>query len=207
VGRPALEVADIFREHGPAWREAQRGHLSLAQLKVMSAIVQCRTAALGGHVLRCEGCGTDQIAYNSCRNRHCPKCQSTAAQRWLDARQADLLPVEYYHVVFTLPAPIADIAYQNKAAIYGLLFRCNCWSSSRKRRRNSRDSTRTGRKNPGLQATQRVPSDESPPPGTIPCTCGWCVSAEPQVCNTSVAPMRAPRCLGSAAMVCSTSAC
>ncbi|MBK6715366.1 MAG: IS91 family transposase [Burkholderiales bacterium] len=122
MGRPALEVADIFREHGPAWREAQRGHLSLAQLKVMSAITQCRTAALGGHVLRCEGCGTDQIAYNSCRNRHCPKCQSVAAQRWLAARQADLLPVEYYHVVFTLPAPIADIAYTNKAAIYGLLF-------------------------------------------------------------------------------------
>ncbi len=122
MGRPALEVADIFSAHGPAWREAQRGHLSLAQLKVMSAITQCRTAALGGHVLRCQGCGTDQIAYNSCRNRHCPKCQSSAAQRWLDARQADLLPVEYYHVVFTLPAPIADIAYQNKAAIYGLLF-------------------------------------------------------------------------------------
>ncbi len=122
MGRPSLEVADIFREHGPAGREAQRGHLSLAQLKGMSAITQCRTAALGGHVLRCEGCGADQVSYNSCRNRHCPKCQSTAAQRWLDARQADLLPVEYYHVVFTLPAPIADIAYQNKAAIYGLLF-------------------------------------------------------------------------------------
>ena len=122
MGRPALEVADIFRAHGAAWREAQRGHLSLAQLKVMSAIVQCRTAALGGHVLRCDGCGTDQIAYNSCRNRHCPKCQSTAAQRWLDARQADLLPVEYYHVVFTLPAPITNLAYQNKAVIYGLLF-------------------------------------------------------------------------------------
>ena len=122
MGRPALEVADIFRAHGPAWREAQRRHLSLAQLKVMSAITQCRTAALGGHVLRCEGCGTDQIAYNSCRNRHCPKCQSTAAQRWLDARQADLLPVEYYHAVFTLPAPIADLAYTNKAVIYGLLF-------------------------------------------------------------------------------------
>ena len=121
-GRPALEVADIFREHGPAWREAQRGHLSLAQLKVMSAIEQCRSAALGGHVLRCDGCGADQVSYNSCRNRHCPKCQSRAAQRWLDARQADLLPVEYYHVVFTLPAPIADIAYQNKAALYGLLF-------------------------------------------------------------------------------------
>jgi hypothetical protein len=122
VGRAALEVADIFRTHGPAWRSAQHGHLSLGQLKVMSAIVQCRSAALGGHVLRCEGCGSDQISYNSCRNRHCPKCQSRAAQRWLDARQADLLPVDYYHVVFTLPAPIADIAYQNKAVVYGLLF-------------------------------------------------------------------------------------
>jgi hypothetical protein len=121
-GRPALEVADIFRAHGPAWREALRGHLSLAQLKVMSAITQCRTAALGGHVLRCDACGLDQVSYNSCRNRHCPKCQSSAAKRWLDARQADLLPVEYYHVVFTLPAPLADIAYQNKAALYGLLF-------------------------------------------------------------------------------------
>jgi hypothetical protein len=122
VGRPALELADIFRAHGAAWRESQRGHLSLAQLKVMSAIEQCRTAALGGHVLRCGGCGADQVSYNSCRNRHCPKCQSSAAQRWLDARQTDLLPVEYYHVVFTLPAPVADIAYQNKAALYGLLF-------------------------------------------------------------------------------------
>ena len=122
MGRPALEVADIFREHGTAWREAQRGHLSLVQLKVMSAIVQCRSAALGGHVLRCDGCGTDQVSYNSCRNRHCPKCQSSAAKRWLQARQADLLPVEYYHVVFTLPAPISDLAYQNKAALYGLLF-------------------------------------------------------------------------------------
>ena len=122
MGRPALEVADIFREHGPAWRQAQHGHLSLAQLKVMSAITQCRTAALGGYVLRCDGCGTDQVAYNSCRNRHCPKCQSTAAKRWLQARQEDLLPVEYYHVVFTLPAPIAELAYQNKAVVYGLLF-------------------------------------------------------------------------------------
>jgi hypothetical protein len=122
VGRPALEVADIFRIHGPAWREAQRAHLSLGQLKVMSAIEQCRSAALGGHVLRCEGCGSDQIAYNSCRNRHCPKCQGPAARRWLDARQSDLLPVEYYHIVFTLPAAIAAIAYQNKALIYGLLF-------------------------------------------------------------------------------------
>jgi hypothetical protein len=120
--QPALEVADIFRVHGPAWRAAQCGHLSLGQLKVMSAIEQCRSVALGGHVLRCGGCGADQVSYNSCRNRHCPKCQSSAAQRWLQARQADLLPVEYYHVVFTLPAPIADIAYQNKAVMYGLLF-------------------------------------------------------------------------------------
>jgi Putative transposase/Transposase zinc-binding domain len=122
VGQLALELADIFRTHGPAWRAAQRGHLSLGQLKVMSAIEQCRSAALGGHVLRCGGCGTDQVSYNSCRNRHCPKCQSSAAKRWLDARQTDLLPMEYYHVVFTLPAPIADIAYQNKAVVYGLLF-------------------------------------------------------------------------------------
>ena len=122
MAHATLEVADIFRTHGPAWRVALRGHLSLGQLKVMSAIEQCRSAALGGHVLRCQGCGADQVSYNSCRNRHCPKCQSSAAQRWLDARQADLLPVEYYHVVFTLPAAIADIAYANKAAIYGLLF-------------------------------------------------------------------------------------
>ena len=120
--QPALEVADIFRVHGAAWRAAQRGHLSLGQLKVMSAIEQCRSAALGGHVLRCGGCGADQVSYNSCRNRHCPKCQSSAAQRWLDARQADLLPLEYYHVVFTLPAPIANLAYQNKAVVYALLF-------------------------------------------------------------------------------------
>jgi hypothetical protein len=122
VGRPSLEVADVFHQHGSAWRAAQRGHLSLGQLKVMSAIEQCRSAALGGHVLRCGGCGTDQVSYNSCRNRHCPKCQSAAAQRWLEARQVDLLPVDYYHVVFTLPAQVADLAYQNKAALYGLLF-------------------------------------------------------------------------------------
>jgi hypothetical protein len=122
VGRPALEVADIFRAHGPAWRQAQHGHLSLGQLKVMSAIEQCRTAALGGHTLRCADCDHLEVSYNSCRNRHCPKCQSSAAQRWLEARQADLLPVEYYHVVFTLPAPIAELAYQNKAVVYGLLF-------------------------------------------------------------------------------------
>ena len=122
MGRAALEVADIFRAHGPAWRQAQHGHLSLGQLKVMSAIEQCRSAALGGHVLRCAACAQVQIAYNSCRNRHCPKCQARAARRWLEARQADLLPVEYYHVVFTLPAPISAIAYYYKTVIYDLLF-------------------------------------------------------------------------------------
>jgi hypothetical protein len=122
MGRLALEVADIFRSHGPAWRDAQHDHLSLGQLKVMSAIEQCRTATLGGHVLCCPACDHQEIAYNSCRNRHCPKCQASAAKRWLEARQADLLPVEYYHVVFTLPAPISAIAYTNKTVIYGLLF-------------------------------------------------------------------------------------
>ena len=119
----SLEVADIFRDQGPAWRRANAGRLSLGQLKVMSAIERCRSAALGGHLLCCEGCAEVQIAYNSCRNRHCPKCQGSAARRWLENRQADLLPVDYYHVVFTLPAPISDIAYQNKAVIYDLLFK------------------------------------------------------------------------------------
>ncbi len=117
-----LEVADIFRAHGSAWRQARTGHLSLGQLKAMSAIESCRSAALGGHLLRCEECAKTQIAYNSCRNRHCPKCQGSAARRWLEARQGDLLPVDYYHLVFTLPAPISDIAYQNKAVLYSLLF-------------------------------------------------------------------------------------
>ena len=125
MSRPALEVADIFRDHGPAWRHANAGHVSLAQLKVMAAIERCRTAALGGHVARCEDCSHTLIAYNSCRNRHCPKCQGVAAKEWLAARAADLLPVAYYHLVFTLPAPIADIAYHNKAVIYDLLFRAS----------------------------------------------------------------------------------
>ena len=123
MSRPDLEVADIFRAHGPAWRCAQAGHLSLGQIKVMSAIEQCRSAALGGHVLQCPACEHTQIAYNSCRNRHCPKCQASAARRWLEARQSDLLPVDYYHLVFTLPAPIRDIAWYNKAVVYGLLFK------------------------------------------------------------------------------------
>jgi hypothetical protein len=122
MARPALEVADIFRNHGAAWRKANSGHVSLGQLKVMSAIESCRTGALGGHVLRCEDCSHMQIAYNSCRNRHCPKCQGAAAKEWLAEREAELLPVPYYHVVFTLPAQIAEIAYQNKAVIYDLLF-------------------------------------------------------------------------------------
>jgi hypothetical protein len=123
LSRPAVEVADIFRHRGPVWRASHAGHVSLVQLKVMSAIERYRTAALGGHVERCEACAHLRISYNSCRNRHCPKCQAAAAKEWLADRQAELLPVPYYHVVFTLPAPIADIAYQNKAVIYGILFK------------------------------------------------------------------------------------
>ena len=123
--RPKLEVADIFRDHGATWRSANAGHVSLEQLKVMTAIERCRTAALGGHVERCEKCSHTIIAYNSCRNRHCPKCQGAAAREWLAEREAELLPVPYFHVVFTLPARIADIAYQNKAVIYDLLFKAS----------------------------------------------------------------------------------
>src|SRR6476660_7660973 len=123
MSRPALEVADIFRGHGAAWRRANAGRVSLDQLKVMSAIERCRTVALGGHVARCEDCAHTVIAYNSCRNRHCPKCQGAAAKQWLAERETELLPVGYFHLVFTLPGPIANIAYQNKAAIYDLLFK------------------------------------------------------------------------------------
>jgi hypothetical protein len=125
MARSRLEVADIFRDHGPAWRDANRGHISLEQMKVMSAIERCRTAALGGHVARCENeaCAHTVISYNSCRDRHCPKCQAAASREWLAEREAELLPVPYFHVVYTLPAPIADIAYQNKQVTYDLLFK------------------------------------------------------------------------------------
>jgi hypothetical protein len=125
MGRSKLEVADIFRAHGSAYRREHAGHLNLPQLKVMSAVENCRTAALGGHVAACTKCDHQHIAYNSCRNRHCPKCQGAAAQNWMQARMEDLLPVQYFHVVFTLPSQIADIAYQNKAAVYGLLFKAS----------------------------------------------------------------------------------
>jgi len=121
--RTSLEVADVFRAAGAAYRAAYAGHLSLHQLKVMSAIEHCRTAALGGHVEACDDCGHWRIAYNSCRNRHCPKCQGAAARTWLAEREADLLPVGYFHVVFTLPAELGEIAWQNKAVVYDLLFR------------------------------------------------------------------------------------
>ena len=116
-------MADIFRHRGPAWRASHAGRVSLGQLKVMSAIERCRTAALGGHVERCEACAHLRISYNSCRNRHCPKCQAAAAKKWLSDRQGELLPVPYFHVVFTLPGPLADIAYHNKAVVYDLLLK------------------------------------------------------------------------------------
>jgi Putative transposase/Transposase zinc-binding domain len=121
--RTSLEVADIFRAAGPSYRATHAGHLSLHQLKIMSAIEHCRTAAMGGHVEACTDCGHWRIAYNSCRNRHCPKCQGAAARTWLEAREADLLPVGYFHVVFTLPAEIAALAFHNKALVYDLLFK------------------------------------------------------------------------------------
>ena len=128
--RPKLEVADIIRDYGPAWRRANAGHVNLSQLKVMSAIEACRTEALGGHVAACTKCNHQHIAYNSCKNRHCPKCQGPAVRDWMAARTEDLLPVEYFHVVFTLPAEIARIAYWNKKAVYGLLFRASAQTVS-----------------------------------------------------------------------------
>src|SRR6478736_10289195 len=120
--RPKLELADIFRRHGEAWRRANAGHINRVQWRVMKAIEICRTAKLGGHVERCQECEHTRVAYNSCRNRHCPKCQSQSAAAWLAAREAELLPVPYFHIVFTLPAPISAIAYHNKPSVYGLLF-------------------------------------------------------------------------------------
>ena len=121
--RTSLEVADVFRRHGAAYRQAHRGHLGRVEHKVMGAIEACRTAALGGHLERCDDCGLTRQAYNSCRNRHCPKCQGLARAEWLADRQADLLPTQYFHVVFTVPAPIAEIAFQNKTVVYNILFK------------------------------------------------------------------------------------
>jgi len=123
MSRPSLEVADILRRHGGAFRRACEGRLSLGQLKVVSAIEACRTAQMGGHVARCDDCAHLAVSYNSCRNRHCPKCQGAAAKAWLAEREADLLPVPYYHVVFTVPAAIGAVAYQNKAVVYDILFK------------------------------------------------------------------------------------
>src|SRR6266699_5833028 len=123
VERPKLEVADVFRRYGAAYRQQHAGSLSRGQRRVMSAIELCRTAALGGHLEECDSCGHQRPAFNSCRNRHCPKCQSLARAQWLQDRQAELLPVPYFHVVFTLPEEIAAIVYQNKELVYNILFR------------------------------------------------------------------------------------
>ena len=121
--RPIIEIADIFRRHGQGYARAHAAHLGRVERRVMSAITTCRTAALGGHVEACDACGVSRIAYNSCRNRHCPKCQGQARAKWVADRQAELLPVPYFHIVFTLPAPIAEIAFQNKAVVYAILFK------------------------------------------------------------------------------------
>lgn len=121
--RPRLEVADVFKSHGPAFLDEFGHSLSPEQRRVLHDITVCRTAALGGHVEECDHCGHQRIAYNSCRNRHCPKCQATAAAQWIEARAADLLPVEYFHVVFTLPNTLGPIALQNQREVYGILFR------------------------------------------------------------------------------------
>ncbi len=147
--RPSLELADIFRTHGPAWRRANAGHISLTQLKVMSAIEACRTEALGGHVAGCANCGHHHIAYNSCKNRHCPKCQGPAARDWMAARAEDLLPVEYFHVVFTLPAEIAQIACWNKKAVYDLLFRASAETVMTNHRSRPQTPWRTARHDGG----------------------------------------------------------
>ena len=123
TARPAFELADVFRRHGEGYERANAGHLRRVERRVIRAVTACRTAALGGHVERCEDCGSTRIAYNSCRNRHCPKCQGSARVEWLAARQAELLPVPYFHVVFTLPPPAAEIAFQNKRTVYALLMR------------------------------------------------------------------------------------
>src|SRR5882757_1968723 len=121
--RPVVEIADILRRHGQDYARAHAAHLGRVERRVISAITACRTAALGGHVEACDDCGVTRIAYNSCRNRHCPKCQGQARAKWVADRQAELLPVPYFHLVFTLPAPIAEIAFQNKTIVYAILFK------------------------------------------------------------------------------------
>ena len=123
TARPAFELADVFRRHGESYERANAAHLGRVERRVIGAITACRTALLGGHVERCDDCGLTRIAYNSCRNRHCPKCQGAARAEWLAARESELLPVPYFHVVFTLPPAAAEIAYQNKQTVYGLLMR------------------------------------------------------------------------------------
>jgi Putative transposase/Transposase zinc-binding domain len=123
MDRPKLEVGDVFRRYGEAYRQQHTGSLSLAQLRVMTAIERCRTAALGGHIEQCDQCRYERHAYNSCRDRHCPKCQSLARAQWIEDRQAELLDTQYFHVVFTVPEEIAAVAYQNKEVVYKILFR------------------------------------------------------------------------------------
>ena len=126
--RSVLEVADIFRRHGPAYRRDRQGSLGRVETRVMRAVELCRTAELGGHLEACADCSHTRIAYNSCRNRHCPKCQGPAREAWLDERQKDLLPTPYFHVVFTVPAAVGAVAFQNKAVVYAILFEAALWT-------------------------------------------------------------------------------
>jgi hypothetical protein len=174
VARPAFQVADVFRRHGEAYREANAGHLDRCQRRVMAAIEACRTAALGGHVRRCPHCGLTEISYCSCRDRHCPTCQGSAARAWLEARQADLLPVEYFHVVFTLPQQVAAVAYQNKAVVHGLLFE----AAAETLKTIAGDSEHLGAEI-GFTAVHVGPDADPPPTRALHCagwrTCaGWC---------------------------------
>jgi hypothetical protein len=123
VDRPKPEVAEVFRRYGEAYRQQFGASLSREQRRVMTAIERCRTAALGGHLERCDRCGHQRVWYNSCADRHCPKCQSLARAQWIQDRQSELLDVPYFHTVFTVPADIAEIALQNKRTVYGILFR------------------------------------------------------------------------------------
>src|SRR3984893_15129576 len=163
--RPALEVAEVFRRHGEAFRRGHDADLGRVERRIMAAIEACRTQALGGHAEQCGDCGLARLAYNSCRNRHCPKCQGLARAEWLEARQAELLPVPYYHVVLTLPAAAAEIAFQNKRVVYAILFR----AAADALRDIAADPRHLGRDRGGRRAAHVGPGPAPPPASALHC--------------------------------------